>query len=109
MWLSLRYGEGGADVPAEGHAGMHPTFVESVLNARTAGFLKERELAEIIAAGQLPEDWRVQICDFFTETPVRRVLRFAREHGISEDRLRTYYETHIRELCRNPELEEALS
>jgi hypothetical protein len=83
--------------------------VELIVNAQTVDCMREEELAELIRTGRLPGECRVQVFNFFTDTPLRLIVEFLDAHGIAPAELLAYYRRHVRELYPNRELEEMLT
>lgn|GEM_PF-1291319 len=82
--------------------------VELIVNAQTLNGVREEELAELIRSMRPPEDRRVHVVNFFTDTPLRLVAGFLDAHGIAPEELLAYYRLHVKELYPNRELEEML-
>lgn len=82
--------------------------VELIVNAQTLDHVREEELVELIKTMRLPEDRRVHVVNFFTDTPLRLIVEFLDAHGIAPAELLAYYRRHVKELYSNRELEEML-
>lgn len=80
--------------------------IENIINAQTRNRLSEEELAEIIRSLRFLPEYCVQVYNFFTDVPLRAVGEFLERHDIPLERLKTYYEAHVRSAYPNPELEE---
>jgi len=87
---------------------MFSTLVEAVINSQTRNFLSENDLAEFLKKKQFPEEYTIQIFNFFTDVPVPAVCKFAMKHRINTEDVRDYYLTYVKNAYPNPELEEAL-
>lgn len=84
------------------------SIIETPINCQSRFFLHEEKLAEIIRTLSPPGEFSVQVANFFTEVPVHRILRFAREHGIPDEVLKEYYEKYVKEIYPNRALEAVL-
>jgi hypothetical protein len=83
--------------------------IETTINAQTKDYLREEDLARLLENGVFDEEYTVQIFNFFTDVPLQDIVRFAKKHRISDEVLLRYYETFVKGLYPNPELEEMLA
>jgi len=83
-------------------------MIETTLNAQTVNYLTERELADMIKNQEFKEEFSVQIYNFFTDVPLEDIMRFVIRYKIDENILLQYYESFVKELYPNRELEEML-
>lgn len=84
-------------------------MIETTINAQTINYLKEEELARMLKNTEFDEKYVVQIFNFFTDVPLQDIARFAMRYQISDEALLRYYETFVKKLYPNPELEEMLA
>ncbi|NSW84122.1 MAG: hypothetical protein HPY90_12770 [Syntrophothermus sp.] len=84
-------------------------MIETTINAQTINYLKEEELARMLKNTEFDEKYIVQIFNFFTDVPLQDIARFTMRYQISDGALLRYYETFVKELYPNPELEEMLA
>ncbi|SMB96150.1 hypothetical protein SAMN00808754_1411 [Thermanaeromonas toyohensis ToBE] len=85
---------------------VYSSLVEAVINAQTRNFLAEDRLANFIKRQEFPEEYIVQIFNFFTDVPVPAVVKFLSRHGISVKELESYYREYVQDIYPNPELEQ---
>ena len=85
---------------------MHPAIV--TVNCAYKRGITEEKLAELIKKQEFPKVYPLneQVEVFFSEVPVSTVISFCKEHGISIEELKSYYEQYIKPKFRNGELEE---
>ena len=81
-------------------------IVYMTINAPFSDMLSEKKLAAILKSGKMPAAWSAQISAFFTDVPVQDIMRFSMKYGVSIDRIKTYYEKHVKKLYVNRELED---
>lgn len=84
-------------------------MIETTINSQTINCLKEEELARMLKNTEFDEKYAVQIFNFFTDVPLQDIAKFAMRHRIPDETLLRYYETIVKELYPNPELEEMLA
>jgi len=83
---------------------MHPAIV--TVNCSYKVEISEKELAEIIKSGELPEEKRGYLEVFFSEVPLSEIVDFCDKYGITINELKNFYERNIKPLFSNKELEE---
>lgn len=64
-------------------------MIETTINAQTVNYLEGKKLARMIKDMVFDKEYIVQIFNFFTDVPLQDVERFAAEHGITEETLKT--------------------
>lgn len=84
------------------------SLLETSINAQTTNYLTEEQLANFIVNRVFPDEYIVQIFNLFTDVPVAAIARFQLRHGINDLELRLYYETYVKEVYPNVELEDML-
>ncbi|MBS3970191.1 MAG: hypothetical protein KGZ94_08765 [Clostridia bacterium] len=81
-------------------------MIETTINAQTKTFLSEAELAKLISNKVFSSKYMVQIYNFFSDVPAQDIDLFITVHKISDRVLKDYYETYIKHIYPNSELEE---
>lgn len=84
-------------------------MIETTINSQTVKYLREDELARMLKRAEFDEKYAVQSFNFFTDVPLQDIAKFAMRHRIPDEALLRYYETFMKELYPNPELEEMLA
>lgn len=64
-------------------------MIETTINAQTVNYLEGKKLARMIKDMVFDKEYIVRIFNFFTDVPLQDVERFAAEHGITEETLKT--------------------
>jgi hypothetical protein len=83
-------------------------MIATTINAQTKTYLTEKELAKLLQALRLSEEYTTQIFNFFTDVHTQDIEKFQVEFNISDEVLRTYYEKYIKEIYPNKKLEEMI-
>lgn len=77
--------------------------IEITVNSSYKDFYTEKELSELIKKMQFPDE-RMYV--LFTECHLSSILEFCIKYKINLKKLKSYYETFIKNNYRNHELEE---
>jgi hypothetical protein len=79
------------------------------VNAAYKNAIGEEEIAELIKNKVLLDKYIEHMYVFFTEVPVSVINKFIKHYSISIYQLKDYYETFIKPVYQNKDLEEMFS
>ena len=83
--------------------------IEVLVNIQSANHISEETLSRLISEQTFDKQYAMQIFNLFTEVPATFLVRFIKENGIKETVFKKYYETHIKPIYPNKEIEELLA
>lgn len=85
------------------------SLVEAIINAQTQNYLTEEHAASLVKELAFPEEYVVQMFNLFTEVPPVTFTRFQLKYGLKDQDIRQYYETYVKPVYPNVELEDMLN
>lgn len=85
------------------------SLLEAIINAQTQNYLTEEHAASLVKELAFPEEYIVQMFDLFTEVPPVTFTRFQLKYGLKDQDIRQYYETYVKPVYPNVELEDMLN
>ncbi|WP_287189759.1 hypothetical protein [Syntrophothermus sp.] len=85
------------------------SLLEAIINAQTQNYLTEEHAARLVKELAFPEEYIVQMFNLFTEVPPVTFTRFQLKYGLKNQDIRQYYETYVKPVYPNAELEDMLN
>ena len=85
------------------------SLLEAIINAQTQNYLTEEHAASLVKELAFPEEYIVQMFNLFTEVPPVTFTRFQLKYGLKDQDIRQYYETYVKPVYPNVELEDMLN